>query len=177
MKLALYGGSFDPPHAGHIAVITRALEALPIDRLIVVPASRNPFKPRVVAEGEIRIEWLKEILKPFERVEVSDFEVSQHRSVYTIETVRHFLPMCDELYLIIGADNLETLSSWYRFDELDRAVRWVVASRGGVEIPPKMIRLDVDVPISSTEFRISFCSLGLKPELEHTITSYYKEHL
>ena len=177
MKLALYGGSFDPPHAGHVAVITRALEALPIDRLIVIPASRNPFKPRVIAGGEMRIEWLKEILKPFERVEVSDFEVAQHRSVYTIETVRHFLPLCDELYLIIGADNLETLSSWYRFDELDRSVRWVVASRGGIHIPPNMIRLDVDVLISSTDFRTELGSLGLEPELEHTITTYYKEHL
>jgi nicotinate-nucleotide adenylyltransferase len=177
MKLALYGGSFDPPHAGHIAVIARALEVLPIDRLIVVPASRNPFKPRVIAGGERRIEWLKELLKGYERVDVSDFEVSQHRSVYTIETVRHFLPLCDELYLIIGADNLETLHTWHRFDELDRTVRWVVASRGGKQIPPNMILLDVDVPISSTDFRNSLTSLGLEREIEHTITTYYKEHL
>ncbi len=176
MKLALYGGSFDPPHAGHVAIVTKALERLPIDRLIVVPASRNPFKTGPYAEGEVRLEWLKEIFKPFDRVEVSDFEISQNRSVYTIETVRHFSPLCEELYLIIGADNLEKLSSWREYETLCHTVQWVVATREGISVPSTMIRLDIDVPMSSTDFRTSFASLGLESEIEQKISTYYKEH-
>lgn len=177
MKLALYGGSFDPPHAGHVAVVQEALRVLPIDKLIIVPASRNPFKPSVVVDGAIRFGWLKEIFSSFEKVVISDFEIAHERSVYTIETVKHYAPFCDELYLIIGADNLEKLSTWHDFDELNAMVHWVVAARDGIPIPENMIRLIVHVPISSTDFRSSITSLGLESEIEKKIIPYYKEHL
>lgn len=175
MKLALYGGSFDPPHAGHVGVVTAALRALPIDRLVIVPAERNPFKPVVRAEGTVRYQWLRKIFASYEKVEISDFELAQHRSVYTIETVRHFAPFCDEIYLIIGADNLDALEQWHCFDELNAIVRWAVASRGEIPIPANMIELRVDVPISSTDFRNRFIPLGLEPEIENEIITYYKE--
>lgn len=176
MKLALYGGSFDPPHAGHVAIVRRALEILPIDKLIIVPAWRNPFKSFVIASGTVRYAWLKEIFKHDDKVFVSDFEISQNRSVYTIETLSHYADMCDEFYLIIGADNLEKLSSWHQYDELNKKVKWVVASRSDIPIPENMIRLNIDVPISSTDFRSSICPLGLEPEIEKKIITYYKEH-
>ena len=176
MKLALYGGSFDPPHAGHVAVVNKALEVLSIDKLIIVPASRNPFKPYAAVEGTIRYGWLKEIFRLYEKVEISDFEIAQQRSVYTIETVKHYAASCDELYLIIGADNLEKLSSWHCFDELNTMVHWVVATREGRAIPQNMIRLNIDVPISSTDIRTSLSSLGLESEIEKKILTYYKEH-
>lgn len=175
MKLALFGGSFDPPHAGHVSVVNEALKTLPIDRLIVVPAARNPFKPAVRASGAARYGWLKKIFASYEKVEISDFEIAQDRSVYTIETVRHYAPMCDELYLIIGADNLESLENWHCFDELDTAVKWVVATRGETRIPDRMIALEVDAPVSSTDFRHRFAPLGLEPDIENDIITYYKE--
>lgn len=177
MKLALYGGSFDPPHAGHVAVVQEALRVLPIDQLIIVPASRNPFKPSVTVDGRVRFEWLKEIFSSFEKVMVSDFEITQDRSVYTIETVKHFAPLCNELYLIIGADNLEKLPHWHNFDELNAMVHWVVADRDGIFVPKNMVRLATHAPISSTDFRSSNVSLGLEPEIEKKIITYYKEHL
>jgi nicotinate-nucleotide adenylyltransferase len=175
MKLALFGGSFDPPHAGHVGVVDEALKTLAIDRLIVVPAARNPFKPTVRASGAVRYGWLKKIFASYEKVEISDFEISQDRSVYTIETVRHYAPMCDELYLIIGADNLESLEEWHSFNELDAAVRWVVATRGEISVPDRMIVLKVDVPVSSTDFRTRFSPLGLECGIENDIITYYKE--
>lgn len=176
MKLALYGGSFDPPHAGHVAVVTEALKHLEIDRLLIVPASRNPFKKSVRAEGDIRYGWLKEIFEPYPKVSISDFEIAHHRSVYTIETVEHFAPSAEKIYLIIGADNLDKLTSWHRFAELDSLVTWVVATRNGVAIPERMIRLNVDVAISSTDFRTSLSPLGLETNIEQKILTYYKEH-
>ena len=176
MKLALYGGSFDPPHAGHVAVVREALSVLPIDKLIIVPASRNPFKLSVIASGADRCAWLKEIFKPYGKVEISDFEILQERSVYTLETVRHYAPFCDELYLIIGADNLEKLREWHGFEELNTMVRWVVATRCDIPIPDNMIRLTVHAPISSTDIRASLSSLGLDREIETKILPYYKEH-
>lgn len=177
MKLALYGGSFDPPHAGHVAVVTKALELLPIDKLYIVPAWRNPFKSSVIAEGSIRYKWLKEIFAPFKKVEISDFELMMGRSVFTIETVKHFAPLCDEIYLIIGADNLENLKKWHDYEELSTLITWVVATREGITIPDDMIKLPIDVPIRSTDIRSSLESLGLERGIETKILTYYKEHL
>lgn len=176
MKLALYGGSFDPPHAGHVAVVTKALEILPIDKLVIIPTWRNPFKSSVIADGFERYGWLKRIFSSFEKVEISDFEIAQKRSVFTIETVKHFAPLYDEIYLIIGADNLENLKKWHCFPELNTLVTWVVASRDGISIPDTMIQLIVDVPICSTDIRQKLTSLGLEEEIETTILTYYKEH-
>jgi len=175
MKLALYGGSFDPPHAGHVAVVKAALEKLPIDRLVIVPAYRNPFKTSVQASGEKRFEWLQKIFSSYSKVQVSDFELSQGRSVYTIETLHHYALQSDEIFLIIGADNLEKLHEWHLFEELDAMVTWVVASRGEIPIPKHMITLAIDVPISSTDFRKNFEPLGLEIQIENEIITYYKE--
>lgn len=177
MKLALYGGSFDPPHAGHVSIVTKALEVLDVKKVIIVPAWRNPFKPSVIADGTLRYGWLKEIFAPLKKVEISDFEISQARSVYTIETVKHYAAMGHEIYLIIGADNLEKLPSWHSFDELNTLVHWVVAARSDIPIPETMIRLTINAPISSTDFRTSGAPLGLEATIEQKITTYYKEHL
>ncbi|MDD5158887.1 MAG: nicotinate (nicotinamide) nucleotide adenylyltransferase [Sulfuricurvum sp.] len=175
MKLALYGGSFDPPHAGHVRIVTEALKVLPVDRLIIVPASLNPFKTTVRANSKVRYQWLKTIFADYQNVEISDFEIRQNRSTPTIETVEYYANFYEEIYLIIGADNLEKLQQWHRFDELNRMVHWVVASRGEISIPKNMISLTINEKISSTDFRTSFSSLGLEPTIENEIITYYKE--
>ena len=176
MKLALYGGSFDPPHRGHVCVALTALETLECDQLIIVPAFRNPFKSSIVADGESRLYWLKKIFAPYPRITISDFEIRFNRSVYTIETVRYYAMQCEKLYLIIGADNLETLHAWHEIDKLKSMVTFVVATRNTIPIPKGMIALEVNEPISSTDFRTFFNSLGLSEEIENEIIPYYKEH-
>ncbi len=176
MNIALYGGSFDPPHIGHVRVALQALERLDIDKLIIVPAYRNPFKSSVSADGTQRLQWLKQIFESTPKIEISSYEVDQHKSVTTIETVRHYAPMCQKLYLIIGADNLATLDEWHEIDALRAMVTFVIASRDGIPIPKEMITLPVNEEKSSTDFRSSFGSLGLDEKIENDITPYYKEH-
>jgi nicotinate-nucleotide adenylyltransferase len=175
MNIALYGGSFDPPHIGHVRVVEAALAALPIDRLIIVPAYKNPFKQSICAPANKRLAWLKKLFADIPKVEISDFEIRQNRSVATIETVEHFRRPGDTIYLIIGADNLEKLSLWHRYAQLNSLVQWVVASRAQIPIPEGMIQLDVDVPISSTECRTHQRSPELNPLINHEIITTYKE--
>ncbi|MCK9371732.1 MAG: nicotinate (nicotinamide) nucleotide adenylyltransferase [Sulfuricurvum sp.] len=175
MNIALYGGSFDPPHIGHVRVVEAALIKLPIDKLIIIPAYKNPFKLKVCASASKRLQWLKKLFKNMPKVEISDFEIRQNRSVYTIETVEHFRDAIETLYLIIGADNLEKLPQWHRFEELSSLVVWVVATRGESPIPDEMIRLDVDAPISSTDCRMLQRAPGLNLMFDHEIITTYKE--
>jgi len=174
MNVALYGGSFDPPHNGHVAVAEAALEHLDIDRLIVVPAYLNPFKERVAAPGFLRLKWLRKIFHD-PRIEVSDFEVMQERPVRTIETVRHYRKPSDHFYVIIGADNLKTLPMWYDFENLNQLVTWVVATRDGIEIDPAYVTLHVNEPVSATALRRLPRSEDLPAEIAIEIIEYYKE--
>lgn len=176
MRLALFGGSFDPPHIGHVRIALEAFSTLGIEKLIIVPAYRNPFKHTINAPSEMRLSWLKQIFAPYPNIEISDFEIKQQRPVFTIETVRHYKKEGDTFYLIIGADNLSTLDKWNQYEDLVKEVEFVVASRGDTPIPKGMLQLEINEPISSTMFRDSFGSLGLDEEIEKNIINYYKEH-
>ncbi|MDP1784914.1 MAG: nicotinate-nicotinamide nucleotide adenylyltransferase, partial [Sulfuricurvum sp.] len=120
--------------------------------------------------------WLTEIFEPYEKIEISDFEIKMHRSVPTIETVEHYAPMDEKLYLIIGADNLPSLTQWHDYEKLCQKVIFVVAARHGIPIPEGMVVLDVNEAISSTHFREQFTPLGLGNDIEKDIITYYKEH-
>jgi len=175
MAIALFGGSFDPPHSGHITVIYEALRSLPIDRLIVVPAYVNPFKNGTHAPAALRLKWLQAIFEAEEHVDVSDFETAQGQPVRSIETVLHYRQKDPEIYLIIGADNLEFLSKWHRFDELDRLVTWVVATRDQQQIDPHFLTLDVSEAVSSTQLRQTIQHELLPKKVANEIAIYYKE--
>ncbi len=175
MNVALFGGSFDPPHNGHISIINTALKELDIDKLIIIPTYLNPFKSKSFAPAKLRLEWLKEIVND-SRVEISDFEIKQKRKVPTIESVKHFNKSVENLYFIIGGDNLESLSSWYNFNELDKLVTWVVASRDDIHIDKKYISLHVNEPISSTQIRKELKREDLPKKIATSVINYYKEN-
>jgi nicotinate-nucleotide adenylyltransferase len=175
MAIAIFGGSFDPPHTGHVAIVKKALQALPIDTLYVVPAYVNPFKSGTHAPAKLRQEWLERIFADEPRVEVSDFELKQERPVPTIETVQHFRQIDPSIFLIIGADNLDSLAKWERFEQLDSLVTWVVASRPGHEGSGMLRSLDTNVDISSTELRALEKTHLIPESVREEIEHYYKE--
>ncbi|GAB6074519.1 nicotinate (nicotinamide) nucleotide adenylyltransferase [Nautilia lithotrophica] len=176
MKVAIFGGSFDPPHLGHIEVVKKAFENLDIDKLIIMPNFLNPLKHSFSAPPELRLKWLEKIFKNFENVEVSDFEISKQRPVYSIETIEHFKPK----YFIIGSDNLKTLNKWHKIDEILKKTELVVAKRGAVDknlLSKYNIKkvLDVDIPISSTQIRN--CKFEYLPqEIEKEIKEFYGQN-
>ena len=176
MNIALFGGSFDPPHLGHLEVVRTALETLDIDKLIVVPTFVNPFKAGTHAPAELRFQWLDAIFKDTKNVFVSDFEVKQDRAVKSIETVLHYKTKYEKIYFIIGADNLAELKRWHRFNELDHLVTWVVASRDNTPIEGEYKQLNVAYKISSTELRQNANQEHLPKVVADQIKTYYEEH-
>ncbi len=173
MKKAIFGGSFDPPHLGHLEVIQQAITSLNIDELIVVPAFLNPFKSKSYAPASLRLKWLKAMTEEIKPVRVSSYEIDQNRAVASIETVKHFKDS-DDIYLIIGADNLETLSSWKDFKELDEMVTWVVATRDNIKIPSRYINLNVNQNISATQLREQVNEAYLDKSIAKEILDFYQ---
>ncbi len=151
--IALFGGSFDPPHIGHMAIVEALRELKDIDKVIVMPTFLNPFKSQFYASASLRVRWLKEIFSDYKNVEVSEYEVLQGKKVPTVETVKHLLKSYKKIYLVIGADNLASLHKWNRYNELRDLVTFIVVPRDGIEISQEFLRLNVDEKISSTKLR------------------------
>lgn len=176
-RVALFGGSFDPPHNGHIAIVEAIKRLDFIDSIIIMPAFLNPFKTHSFASADLRLEWLREIFKDDDMVEVSSFEVSKNRKVATIESVEHLRSSYDEVFVVIGADNLASLHKWSEYERLSRLASFIVAPRGGVRIPDEFIALDVSSSDSSSEFRASLSPAMLPDVVAGKIYRYYKDRI
>jgi len=174
-SVAILGGSFDPPHIGHLAIIKKALSTLPIEKLIIMPAFISPFKKGHFAPPELRLKWLKKITNFDHRIEVSDFELKKSKTSYTIDTINHFALLYDTIFFCLGADNLKSLHKWHQFDELNKKVKWVVASRGDTAIGDNFIKLEIDVPISSSKLREEIDPKQIPQEIRDEVIKFYKK--
>ncbi len=156
-SVAVYGGSFDPPHFGHKLVVKEALELLKINRLIVVPAFLNPFKKESHFTANKRLQMTKEMFESFSDVKVSDFEINEGKSTPTAQSLTYFQKEYEVKYLIIGADNLASIDKWYNFISINEQITWVIATRRGYSVDTSKLRafkiLEIDADISSTEIR------------------------
>ena len=121
--VVLFGGSFDPPHLGHLEIIKKLDSSY--KRVIIIPAFCNPFKHKPTAPIHTRIAWLRELCAGLKRVEISDFEARANRVVYAIEYVRHYASKYGGIGLALGSDALESLPSWREASEIVRLARIV----------------------------------------------------
>ncbi|MCK9473852.1 nicotinate (nicotinamide) nucleotide adenylyltransferase [Sulfurimonas sp.] len=174
--IALFGGSFDPPHIGHEAIVKALRNFKDIDKVIIMPTFLSPFKSKFHAPASLRVAWLKKVFGKYKNVEVSDYEVLQEKQVTTIETVKHLLKSYKKIYLVIGADNLSFIERWSRYDELKELVSFLVVPRDNIEISEHFLRLDVDEKISSTKLRDNIEISKLPKKCAKEIYNFYKEN-
>jgi len=141
MKILLYGGSFDPPHNGHLNNLRAAAARVRPDRVVVMPAGSSPFKQGTNASGALRLEMCEcfralteEDGTAVPQLEVSGWEVAQaaagqrNYTVLTVEMLARKNPGA-QLYLAIGSDMLLSFDGWYRWQDIMRLAHLVVTSR------------------------------------------------
>ena len=157
MKILLYGGSFDPPHNGHLNNLRAAAARVRPDRVVVMPAGTSPFKQGTNASGTLRLEMCGcfhalagEPGSTVPQLEVSGWEIEQaeagHRNytVLTVEKLAREAPGA-QLYLAIGSDMLLSFDGWHRWQDILRLAHLVVTSRNvgdAPELHAKALRLD-----------------------------------
>ena len=134
-KIAIYGGSFNPIHKGHIKVACCALEECSLDKVVFMPNARPPHKDAVdMISAEHRYNMVSIAIADYDKFEISDYEMNQEKNSYTIDTMRYMKSKTDaELYFIIGADSLYTLYKWKSYESLIRECRFIVADRNCYE--------------------------------------------
>ena len=184
MRLAIFGGTFDPIHNAHLAMAREAADRFQLDRVLFVPAAHPPHKAGVThAAYEDRVRMAELACAGDPRFEVSRLEEGTgcSYSIDTIEKVRAGMAAGDELFFIIGADAFAEIRTWRRWRDVARAVQFLVVSRPGKSYEPpagvRFERLDsVAFPVSSSEIRQSL-ALGERPSaVPPRVLEYIREH-
>ena len=155
-KIAIYGGTFDPVHHAHLILAREAIETLGLERVILVPAATSPLKKAApVASGEVRLAMLRAAIKDQPEFEVDECELRRAPPSYTVDTVEEIRRReCDAtIYCLIGEDNVEQLSRWHRFAELDKMVRFIVLDRSGRQPTHSYQLIHRRMDISATDIR------------------------
>lgn len=128
-RIGIYGGSFSPPHNGHVGAARQFMDELSLDELLIMPSHISPHKvtdPSLTSQN--RYEMAKLAFATLPRVTVSDYEIQKGDVSYTANTLSHFANE-GELYFLCGTDMFLTLSKWYRPDIIFRNATIVLASR------------------------------------------------
>ncbi len=155
-KIALFGGSFDPIHLGHIKIARLAMEKTGLDEVIFIPSGKSPHKDSLAASEHDRLLMTRLATEGIEGFSVSDFEIKKEGKSYSFETVKAFRKMYpdDELYFIMGDDQYKVFSSWYKSDELLTLCKFIVFTREGENIMPPFLGIRIEpILISSSEIR------------------------
>ena len=136
MRVAIFGGSFDPPHNGHKAIIEQVLNTLQIDLLIILVAYQNPLKSHYRIHAHKRFMWMQTLCKDYEKVLCSDYELQRNNVTTTIESVRYFQSLynIETLYFVLGQDNFLQVPQWSNFDLLRLELSFVVIGREVLDI-------------------------------------------
>ncbi len=160
MRIGLFGGTFDPPHTGHLIAAQDALLLLGLDRVVFIPAALPPHKQTSdISPVQIRLALVRAAIAGDARFEVDDLEVRRGGPSYTVDTLREYLAARPgaELFLILGEDQYQELDTWREAEAVRSLARLAVMTRAGRVIeqsregitPLIVTRVD----ISATEIR------------------------
>jgi nicotinate-nucleotide adenylyltransferase len=182
-KIGILGGTFDPPHYGHLLIANEVGFRLELDEVWFMPNQLPPHKVKLSdTTNENRVEMLNRAIKDHRRFKIESIELNRKGPSYTIDTMRILKTKypTDEFYFIIGADMIEYLPKWNQIDELIQLVQFVGVKRPGYKEETSLPVILVEVPqmdISSKMIRNRImnnepiCYL-----LPDEIRDYIKEH-
>lgn len=156
MRIAFFGGSFDPPHCGHLAIARAAVECVGLERILFAPVGSQPLKRDLQpAPFEDRLAMVRLAIAGDPALEVSLLDAPRadgkpNYTLNTLQTLRRSLAPADELFCLLGADSFLSIRQWKGADDLLFACDFIVAGRPGFELTDLRSALPEDVLISGT---------------------------
>jgi nicotinate-nucleotide adenylyltransferase len=177
MRLALFGGTFDPIHNAHLIVAREAADQFQLDQVWFIPAGHPPHKAdQMVASFEDRLKMVELACRADPRFQPSRLEAGSQKS-YSIDTVERVRGMGEQPFFIIGADAFAEIATWHRWRDLVEATEFIVVTRPGHQYKTpegaRVHRLDtVALPVSSSEIRAKLAAGETTDELPRAVGAY-----
>jgi nicotinate-nucleotide adenylyltransferase len=184
-RIALFGGSFNPPHVAHQMAALYVIETQPVDELWVTPTYVHPFEQKVLASFEHRAAMCKlmaEALGPRVMVTKIEEEIAQRpgfRASRTLDLVSFMTDNGLEVRLVVGSDIMGDTDKWYRWHEIVKRAPPIILARDGYEAPPGSVLTGVPLPaISSTQIRRAHAvgDRSVANLVPRTVYAYIVEH-
>lgn len=179
-KIALFGGTFDPIHNGHLALAEQARRIAGVDRVLFIPCRQSPHKTNApTASTEQRCEMIELALENLEWAELSRSEIERNSSSYSWQTAEHFTKLypSTEISWILGTDQWSKIETWAEPDILRDQLTFIVAIRNGDSIESRpdwnYLPLTFDHPASATAIRSEDYDPAWLPE---SVAEYIKTH-
>lgn len=160
MHIAFFGGTFDPPHLGHLGLARAAQQALALDKVLFAPVAQQPLKPSGSSAGfEDRVAMTQLAITGQPNFEISLADApnpatasnSPNYTADTLTRLRQSLPAGTDLYLLVGADSLRTLAQWHRAAEIPFLANLIVAARPGEDLTKIATHLPAGITIQRTQ--------------------------
>ena len=132
MRIAIYGGSFNPMHIGHEKIVDYVLNNLNMDMIIIIPVGIPSHRENNLEQSDTRLKICKEIFKGNKKIEVSDIEIKSEGKSYTYDTLLKLMDLYgenNEFFEIIGEDSLKSLKTWKNYEELLKICKFIVFRR------------------------------------------------
>ena len=184
-RVGLIGGTFDPIHNGHVLLAQFALEKIPLNRILFIPAADPPHKDCVYVSASARMQMVSLAVADMESVFVSKIELDRSGKSFTVDTLRQLCKQNpnDSYYLIIGDDNVSQISSWHDPEGIFELCTVVVGNRmitdrvGKKQFLDQMTLLDTPLfELSSTEIRQRLITgRSVKGMIPESVESYIRE--
>ncbi|MEZ4295906.1 MAG: nicotinate (nicotinamide) nucleotide adenylyltransferase [Polyangiaceae bacterium] len=177
-RVAVFGGSFNPPHVAHVLAVVYALSVEPIDEVLVVPVFRHPFS-KELAPFEDRLAMCEEAMGWIPRARVSAAERDLGGESLTLRLVSYLRDTHPDwaLRLLVGADVLGDLPKWHRFDKIAEIAPPIVMGRAGVTTDAAP--LPVLPQVSSTEIRSALARgdlAAIRGLVPASVLAYIQDH-
>ena len=181
MRVGILGGTFNPPHIGHLVLAETAKEKLNLDKVIFVPTNRPPHKKTYLVEGKIRFEMVKLAVEGCPYFEVLDWEIKRGGISYTIDTLRALrkrYPKRD-FFLLIGSDLANNFTAWRGYREIRELTTVVAVKRKNLPLRKKgFVTIDiVNIEITSSLLR-SYIKKGISVKylIPQKVLNYIRRH-
>lgn len=138
MKICLFGGTFDPPHIGHLLVAQTICEAEEFDKIVFIPAYKAPHKiNNNTTTIDHRLSMLKLAIQDNPHFEISDLEITRGGVSYSLDSIRAYKKQTglsrDNVYFLIGSDSLKDFDTWYKPGDILSECHVIVALRPGFD--------------------------------------------
>ena len=136
MRIAIYGGSFNPMHRGHEQIVEYILKNLDMDKIIIVPVGIPSHRENNLEQSDTRLKICREIFKDNSKIEVSDIEIKSDGKSYTYDTLIKLIEVYgknNEFFEIIGEDSLKNFKTWKKYKELLKICKLIVFRRNDDE--------------------------------------------
>lgn len=181
-RIGIFGGTFDPPHAGHLMVASDIFAALELNRLLLIPSASPPHKQGLVkATAAQRLEMVRLAVADDERFLVDDIECRRPGASYTVDTLRALRERypAAELFFVLGVDQMKEFHTWREPDEVARLARLAVVARDGEVpagegkyplVPLRVVRID----LSATDVR---ARIGRGESIRYFVPDAVREYI